>query len=370
MRRRSSRPPPERQLALTPPRGCVLGTAGSKNRKAGDGQPSLDTGDHVRRSGHAVVAGVAREHAQTVRAAGRGALDVSTSARPHPRRDDIRPADRHHQFGFPLHRRRADARMRHRGRHRARADTPRFRHGGRRRRGARRRARSGVDRDRACRRSRGARPGAFRRAPAAKRRPPRPTAGSSPSAFRRRFRRPITAISGPAPSSTAGTAFAVDSFVEKPDAATAGRYIADRYLWNSGNFVFRADVMLGEIARFEPDIAEAAKAAVGGMTKDLDFLRLPAEAFAAGAEEIHRLCGDGTHRARRRGAARLRLVGRRQLERGLGRRSATTPTAMPRQAPSSFSTAATASPIPTKRSSPRWSAWTISSWWRRRTRCW
>ena len=77
-----------------------------------------------------------------------------------------------------------------------------------------------------------------------------------------------------------GTAFAVDAFVEKPDAATAGRYIADRYLWNSGNFLFRADVMLGELARFEPDIAKAAQAAVGGMTKDLDFLRLPVEAFA------------------------------------------------------------------------------------------
>jgi mannose-1-phosphate guanylyltransferase/mannose-6-phosphate isomerase len=77
-----------------------------------------------------------------------------------------------------------------------------------------------------------------------------------------------------------GPAFAVDAFVEKPDAVTAGRYIADRYLWNSGNFVFRADVMLSEIARYEPDIAEAAKAAVGGMTKDLDFLRLPADAFA------------------------------------------------------------------------------------------
>src|SRR4029077_13563652 len=77
-----------------------------------------------------------------------------------------------------------------------------------------------------------------------------------------------------------GSAFAVDAFVEKPDAATAGRYIAEHYLWNSGNFLFRADVMLGEIARFEPDIAAAAKAAVGGLTKDLDFLRLPAEAFA------------------------------------------------------------------------------------------
>jgi mannose-1-phosphate guanylyltransferase/mannose-6-phosphate isomerase len=77
-----------------------------------------------------------------------------------------------------------------------------------------------------------------------------------------------------------GAAFAVDSFVEKPDAATAGRYIADRYLWNSGNFVFRADIMRNELARFEPDIAEAAKAAVAGMSRDLDFLRLPAEPFA------------------------------------------------------------------------------------------
>jgi len=77
-----------------------------------------------------------------------------------------------------------------------------------------------------------------------------------------------------------GAALAVESFVEKPDAATAGRYIAERYLWNSGNFVFRADVMLGEIERFEPEIAKAAQAAVGGMAKDLDFLRLPVEAFA------------------------------------------------------------------------------------------
>jgi mannose-1-phosphate guanylyltransferase/mannose-6-phosphate isomerase len=77
-----------------------------------------------------------------------------------------------------------------------------------------------------------------------------------------------------------GTALTVQSFVEKPDAITAGRYIADGYLWNSGNFVFRAEVMLGELARFEPEIVEAAEAAVNGLTRDLDFLRLPAEAFA------------------------------------------------------------------------------------------
>jgi mannose-1-phosphate guanylyltransferase/mannose-6-phosphate isomerase len=74
-------------------------------------------------------------------------------------------------------------------------------------------------------------------------------------------------------------ALAVEAFVEKPDAATAERYVADNYLWNSGNFMFRADVMLNEIARFEPAMAEAARAAVAEMTQDLDFLRLAAEPF-------------------------------------------------------------------------------------------
>jgi mannose-1-phosphate guanylyltransferase/mannose-6-phosphate isomerase len=77
-----------------------------------------------------------------------------------------------------------------------------------------------------------------------------------------------------------GAALKVVSFVEKPDAETADRYIAERYLWNSGNFVFRADVMLDELARFEPDIAKAAIAAVAAKTRDLDFLRLPVEPFA------------------------------------------------------------------------------------------
>ena len=69
------------------------------------------------------------------------------------------------------------------------------------------------------------------------------------------------------------------SFVEKPDADTAGRYVAEHYLWNSGNFVFRSDIMLREIGRFEPQIAAAAKSAVEGLTRDLDFLRLPIEPF-------------------------------------------------------------------------------------------
>jgi mannose-1-phosphate guanylyltransferase/mannose-6-phosphate isomerase len=73
---------------------------------------------------------------------------------------------------------------------------------------------------------------------------------------------------------------AVKSFVEKPDAATAARYVRDGYLWNSGNFLFRADVLLAELARLEPAMAEAIEAAVAKASTDLGFLRLQSEAFA------------------------------------------------------------------------------------------
>ena len=73
---------------------------------------------------------------------------------------------------------------------------------------------------------------------------------------------------------------AVEAFVEKPDEATAATYVADGYLWNSGNFMFRADAMLGELTRLAPAIREAAKHAVDGMTRDLDFVRLSEPAFS------------------------------------------------------------------------------------------
>ncbi|MEJ2435130.1 MAG: sugar phosphate nucleotidyltransferase, partial [Pseudolabrys sp.] len=64
------------------------------------------------------------------------------------------------------------------------------------------------------------------------------------------------------------------------DAVTAERYVAEGYLWNSGNFLFRADVLLGELERLEPEMAEAIEAAVAGASTDLGFLRLEPEAFA------------------------------------------------------------------------------------------
>jgi len=74
-------------------------------------------------------------------------------------------------------------------------------------------------------------------------------------------------------------AFAVEKFVEKPNADVAAGYVKEGYLWNSGNFLFRADVMLGEVAKFEPEMRAVAKAAVDGLTADLDFQRLPEGIF-------------------------------------------------------------------------------------------
>jgi mannose-1-phosphate guanylyltransferase/mannose-6-phosphate isomerase len=69
-------------------------------------------------------------------------------------------------------------------------------------------------------------------------------------------------------------------FVEKPDAATATRYIEQGFLWNSGNFVFGAATMLDELAAYAPEVLEGARAAVTAAKTDLDFLRLDATGFA------------------------------------------------------------------------------------------
>ncbi|GAA4061526.1 mannose-1-phosphate guanylyltransferase [Agromyces indicus] len=48
---------------------------------------------------------------------------------------------------------------------------------------------------------------------------------------------------------------AVSSFVEKPDLETAKRYLdGGRHLWNAGMFIARADLLLAEIARTEPEL--------------------------------------------------------------------------------------------------------------------
>jgi mannose-1-phosphate guanylyltransferase/mannose-6-phosphate isomerase len=72
----------------------------------------------------------------------------------------------------------------------------------------------------------------------------------------------------------------IQKFVEKPDAATAARYVKEGYLWNSGNFLYRADVLLSELKRLQPEMSAAIEEAAKDATDDLGFLRLKAEAFA------------------------------------------------------------------------------------------
>jgi mannose-1-phosphate guanylyltransferase/mannose-6-phosphate isomerase len=73
---------------------------------------------------------------------------------------------------------------------------------------------------------------------------------------------------------------AVEAFVEKPDAATAARHVADGYLWNSGSFLFPVRTLLAEFSTHAPAVLEAARAAIAAATTDLDFLRLDQAAFA------------------------------------------------------------------------------------------
>ncbi len=75
---------------------------------------------------------------------------------------------------------------------------------------------------------------------------------------------------------------AVVQFVEKPDAATAQRYLeAGSYYWNSGMFVLRASTWMRALERFRPDIASATRTAFAERQIDQRFVRPGREQFAA-----------------------------------------------------------------------------------------
>lgn len=77
-------------------------------------------------------------------------------------------------------------------------------------------------------------------------------------------------------------AYAVTEFVEKPDHKTAETYIeSGNYLWNSGMFLFRADMYLHEIKQHQPEIYKACVAAYEKGEKDLDFIRLDEKSFSS-----------------------------------------------------------------------------------------
>jgi len=93
-------------------------------------------------------------------------------------------------------------------------------------------------------------------------------------------------------------AFAVDSFVEKPNAQLAASYVeSGQYLWNSGMFLFKASCYLDALAKFRPDILTACKAAIEDLENDLDFVRINPAAFSQCPDEsidyavMEPLCG-------------------------------------------------------------------------------
>ena len=72
----------------------------------------------------------------------------------------------------------------------------------------------------------------------------------------------------------------VEQFVEKPDIETAQAYLDQgNYLWNSGMFMFQANVLMHELTEYSPDIVKAVKTAVDSAVQDYDFIRLDKQAF-------------------------------------------------------------------------------------------
>ena len=72
----------------------------------------------------------------------------------------------------------------------------------------------------------------------------------------------------------------VKEFVEKPDLETAKTYLKQgNYLWNSGMFMFKASVLIDELAAYSSSIVVSVTGAVDNAIQDLDFTRLDKQAF-------------------------------------------------------------------------------------------
>jgi mannose-1-phosphate guanylyltransferase/mannose-6-phosphate isomerase len=82
----------------------------------------------------------------------------------------------------------------------------------------------------------------------------------------------------PAPDAAPGAVARVEAFVEKPDRATAERYLGEGYLWNSGNFIVSASTLLAELERYAPEISACAREGVVQAQASGGALRL-GEAF-------------------------------------------------------------------------------------------
>ena len=87
-------------------------------------------------------------------------------------------------------------------------------------------------------------------------------------------------------ASASGQSTPLAGFVEKPDLETAQAMLAaGGYLWNSGIFMFQAQVIIDAFKTHAPALYDVVAASVAGAKPDLDFLRLDPETWAQ-AEDI------------------------------------------------------------------------------------
>ncbi len=85
-----------------------------------------------------------------------------------------------------------------------------------------------------------------------------------------------------APIAGGDGAYEVAAFVEKPDRARAEGYLAaGDFSWNSGIFLFPAAIFLAELERRHKATVAACRQALDKARRDLDFLRLDRDGFAA-----------------------------------------------------------------------------------------
>ena len=115
-----------------------------------------------------------------------------------------------------------------------------------------------------------------------------------------------------------GEVRSVAKFVEKPDPATAASYIKSGYLWNSGNFMFRAKTLLEEYRNVDDgERSDRHRRRHEGRARSR--IRDPGcGCLRRGEGHFDRLCRDGKNRACCRGPGGVRLVRRWLVVRGLG----------------------------------------------------
>ncbi len=115
-----------------------------------------------------------------------------------------------------------------------------------------------------------------------------------------------------------GEVRAVARFVEKPDAVKAADYVESGYLWNSGNFMFPAAMLLDEYRKVDAASVRGGRQCRRQRRPRSRLRDARAGGVRRGEGDLDRLRGDGEDLAGRRGAGVLRLVRCRLLARGVG----------------------------------------------------